>query len=79
MVFTMTVDHLVSTYADANGVAPQDARQKITDCVDEPFEELPNQVRIILVSQDFSTETVHPRPPSAHGTPPRGEAPAMKR
>lgn len=56
MVSTMTIDHLINTYADANHLEPQEARQKITDWVDESFDELPNQVRIILVSQDFSTE-----------------------
>jgi hypothetical protein len=57
MVSTMTIDHLVSTYADTNSLDLQEARQQITDwVVDEPFDELPNQVRIILVSQDYSAE-----------------------
>lgn len=56
MVSTMTVEHLVNTYADANGVDPQEARQAIEAWVEEPFGELPDQVRIILVSANFSTE-----------------------
>jgi hypothetical protein len=56
MVSTMTVDHLVNTYAEANEVDVQEARQVITSWVEEPFDELPDQVRIILVSADFSTE-----------------------
>jgi hypothetical protein len=56
MVSTMTPDHLVSTYADANHLDPQEARRKISEWVGGPFDELPDQVRIILVSQDFSTE-----------------------
>jgi hypothetical protein len=56
MVSTMTVEHLVNTYAEANDVDVHEARAVITDWVEEPFDELPNQVRIILVSADFSTE-----------------------
>jgi RecB family endonuclease NucS len=56
MVSTMTLEHLVNTYAEANDVDAQEARAAITGWVEEPFDELPNQVRIILVSADFSTE-----------------------
>jgi hypothetical protein len=56
MVSTMTVEHLVNTYAEANGVDVQEARAAIAGWVEEPFDELPNQVRIILVSANFSTE-----------------------
>ncbi len=56
MVSTMTIEHLVNTYAGANGVDVQEARAAIAGWVEEPFDELPNQVRIILVSADFSTE-----------------------
>src|SRR5215467_15677204 len=56
MVSTMTVGHLVSTYADANGVDVQEARSAIAGLVEEPLDELPDHVRIILVSADFSTE-----------------------
>lgn len=57
MVSTMTVEQLVSTYADANKVDAQDARETISDWVGgELLDELPDQVRIILVSADFSTE-----------------------
>lgn len=56
MVSTMTVEHLVSTYAGANDVNAQEARRAIEDWVEEPLDELPNQVRIVLVSADFSTE-----------------------
>jgi hypothetical protein len=56
MVSTMTTEHLVNTYAQANDVDTQEARAAITGWVEEPFDELPNQVRIILVSANFSTE-----------------------
>jgi hypothetical protein len=56
MVSTMTVEHLVNTYSGANHVDVPEAHQIITEWVDEPFDELPNQVRIILVSANFSTE-----------------------
>ena len=56
MVSTMTVDHLVGTYAEANDVDVQEAREAITSWVEEPLEEIPDQVRIILVSANFSTE-----------------------
>jgi hypothetical protein len=56
MVSTMTAEHLVDTYAEANHVEVQEARQAIADWVEEPFDELPDHVRIILVSADFSTE-----------------------
>lgn len=56
MVSTMTVEHLTNAYAETHGVDAQEAREAIAGWVEEPFEELPNQVRIILVSPDFSTE-----------------------
>jgi hypothetical protein len=56
MVSTITVEHLVNTYAEAHHVDVPEARQIIAEWVDEPFDELPNQVRIILVSANFSTE-----------------------
>jgi hypothetical protein len=48
MVSTMTATHLVSTYAEANDLDIQEARQIITEWVGDPFEVLPSQVRIIL-------------------------------
>jgi hypothetical protein len=56
MVSTMTADQLVAVYSHANDLAVDDARQIIEGWVARPFEELPDQVRIILVSADFSTE-----------------------
>ncbi|GGE99832.1 endonuclease NucS domain-containing protein [Mycetocola zhadangensis] len=56
MVSTMTLDHLVQTFADFHAVTPLQARETILDWVDEPMDELPNHVRIVLVSGDFSTE-----------------------
>jgi hypothetical protein len=56
MVSTMTVDHLVHTYAEAHEVDEEEAEQVITSWVEERIDELPDQVRIILVSADFSTE-----------------------
>ncbi|WP_291057710.1 endonuclease NucS domain-containing protein [Herbiconiux sp.] len=56
MVSTITLDHLIETYADAHEVEVSDARQTITNWIDGPIDELANQVRIILVSADFSTE-----------------------
>lgn len=56
MVSTMTLDHLVETYAAAKGISTADARQAILNWTDEPIDELPNQVKIVLVSADFSTE-----------------------
>lgn len=56
MVSTMTLDHLVDTYADAQKIEAPEARQTILDWIDEPIDELPNQVRIVLISADFSTE-----------------------
>jgi len=56
MVSTMTLDHLVEAFAAAKGLAVSEARQTILDWVDEPLDELPNHVRIMLVSADFSTE-----------------------
>jgi hypothetical protein len=56
MVSTMTLEHLVSTYADANNVSLELARQTITSWVEDPIDQLPDHVRIILVAADFSTE-----------------------
>jgi hypothetical protein len=56
MVSTMTLDHLIETFADARGIDLPEARQTITGWIDEPIEELSNQVRIVLISADFSTE-----------------------
>jgi hypothetical protein len=56
MVSTMTPDHLIATYADANRLDLQTARDAITEWVEQPFDVLPDQVRIILVSQNFSAE-----------------------
>jgi hypothetical protein len=56
MVSTMTADHLVAVYSQANDLAADEARLVIEGWVGAPFEELPDQVRIILVSADFSSE-----------------------
>jgi hypothetical protein len=56
MVSTMTVDHLVSTYSTTYSVGVEEARQAMTGWVEGPFDELPDLVRIILVSADFSAE-----------------------
>ncbi|SKC68220.1 hypothetical protein SAMN06295973_2798 [Plantibacter cousiniae] len=56
MVSTMTLDHLVETYAEAHHVEVEQAKLALTDWIEEPLEELPNRVRVILVSADFSTE-----------------------
>jgi hypothetical protein len=56
MVSTMTPDHLIDTYADANHLDIQEARSAITEWVGRSLDALPDQVRIILVSQDFSAE-----------------------
>lgn len=56
MVSTMTLEHLVDTYAEHNNVDTQDAARVIAEWVDDPLDSLPNQVRIILVSADFNTE-----------------------
>jgi hypothetical protein len=56
MVSTMTPEHLISAYSDASNITVDEARQAVADWVEGPFEELPDQVRIILVSADFSTE-----------------------
>lgn len=56
MVSTVTLDHLVEVFADAQSLSLADARATILDWLDEPLDELPNHVRIILVSADFSTE-----------------------
>lgn len=56
MVSTMTRDHLIAACSQANSTSAEDAQRVIDGWVDEPFEELPDQVRIILVSADFSAE-----------------------
>jgi hypothetical protein len=56
MVSTITFDHLVEALADAQSVTPPEARVTILEWIDEPLDELPNHVRIILVSANFSTE-----------------------
>jgi len=56
MVSTMTLEQLVSAYSDANSITVDEARQAVGDWVEGPVEDLPDQVRIILVSADFSTE-----------------------
>jgi hypothetical protein len=56
MVSTVTVDHLVASYSQASNLTVAEARQAIDDWVEEPLEELPDQVRIVLVSADFSAE-----------------------
>lgn len=56
MVSTMTLDHLIETYADSHEIDAETSRRIILDWVDDPIEELPNHVRIILVSADFHTE-----------------------
>ena len=56
MVSTITLDHLVETFADAQSTPVEDARESIRNWLDEPIDELPNHVKIILVSANFSTE-----------------------
>jgi hypothetical protein len=56
MVSTVTFDHLVEAFADAQAVPLPEARATIDEWLDEPQDELPNHVRIILVSANFSTE-----------------------
>jgi hypothetical protein len=56
MVSTITLDHLIDVYAEAHGMPEVDARETVVGWIDEPIEELPNHVRVILVSADFSTE-----------------------
>lgn len=56
MVSTVTLDHLVETLADFRSLPVAEARNTILNWLDEPVEELPNHVRIILVAADFSTE-----------------------
>ncbi|TFD88594.1 DUF91 domain-containing protein [Cryobacterium lactosi] len=56
MVSTVTLDHLVETFADAQSLPLTEARETILNWLIEPTDELPNHVRIILVSADFSTE-----------------------
>jgi len=56
MVSTITLDHLADVYADAQGFSTADARDAIVEWIGEAIEELPNHVRIVLVSADFSTE-----------------------
>jgi hypothetical protein len=56
MVSTVTFDHLVETFADAQSVTLPEARATVLEWLDEPIDELPNHVRIVLVSANFSTE-----------------------
>jgi hypothetical protein len=58
MVSTMTWNQLVDAYAHYNQVDVEEAHRTIRDWAPEAAAtgQLPNQVRIILVSQDFSTE-----------------------
>lgn len=56
MVSTMTVEQLASTYAEAAHLSVDEAWSALNDWVGASLEELPNQVRIILVSAGFSTE-----------------------
>lgn len=56
MVSTVTLDHLVEVFADAQAVPIPEAHATILAWLDEPIDELPNHVRILLVSADFSTE-----------------------
>jgi hypothetical protein len=56
MVSTITLDHLADVYADAQAISASEAREAIVDWIDEAVDELPNHVRIILVSADFSAE-----------------------
>jgi hypothetical protein len=56
MVSTVTLDHLVQTLADSRNIPVTEARDTILNWLDEPIEELPNHVRIVLVAADFSTE-----------------------
>ena len=56
MVSTVTFEHLVEALAGAQAVTLPEARATILEWLDEPQDELPNHVRIILVSANFSTE-----------------------
>jgi hypothetical protein len=57
MVSTMTFDQLIDTYAEHAGVNGDEARSVVLDHVeDEGLAELSTQVRIVLVSADFTTE-----------------------
>lgn len=56
MVSTVTLDHLVEVFADKQSLSLTDARSTILGWLDEPLDELPNHVRVVLVSADFSTE-----------------------
>ena len=58
MVSTMSYDQLVDTHAHYNKLDPDAARESLADWLEDAagVEELPNHVRIILVSADFSTE-----------------------
>lgn len=56
MVSTVTLDHLVEVFAEARAQTASEARSAILEWLDEPLDELPNHVRIVLVSADFSTE-----------------------
>ena len=59
MVSSMTLDQAVETYAETRSLAPDRARSEVLDFLKvESIEntELSGEVRIILVSADFSTE-----------------------
>jgi hypothetical protein len=57
MVSTMTVEHLVETYATTHSVAADEARRTLEEWVDEgELITLSSRVRIVLASADFSTE-----------------------
>lgn len=64
MVSTMTFEQLVATYAEHNEVTESQARQALGDWLlpddggeqDELAETLADQVRVVLVAADFSTE-----------------------
>jgi hypothetical protein len=56
MVSTITLDHLAEVYADTQAITPAGARERIVDWIDDAIDELPNHVRIVLVSADFNAE-----------------------
>lgn len=56
MVSTVTLDHLIQVFSDSHSTTLPEARATILDWFDEPLDELPNRVRIVLVSADFSAE-----------------------
>lgn len=58
MVSTMTYDQLVETHAHYNKLDPEEARQSLTEWLEDSAgsEEVPDHVRVVLVSADFSVE-----------------------